>query len=91
MHKVHRDARCETTTEMKKIGLIFLMLLVGLYSRAEYTLDYSAEFIGTAGSGNFAPHYMSSNVHGIVTQTNSSLLRLDIHRGLEKDKRVSFG
>ena len=67
------------------------MLLVGLYSRAEYTLDYSAEFIGTAGSGNFAPHYMSSNVHGIVTQTNSSLLRLDIHRGLEKDKRFSFG
>lgn len=77
---------------MKKIGLLFLLALMGVCSaKAEYTLDYKAELIGNAGSGDFAPHYMASNVHGIITQANSGLLKLDLHRGLEKNKRFSLG
>ena len=77
---------------MKKIGLIFLWALVMVFSaRAEVTIDYSAELIGNAGSGNFAPHYMASNVHGVVTQANSCLLKLDLHRDLDLSKRFSWG
>ena len=77
---------------MKKIGLIIVVALLSVCSvKAEYSLDYKAEFIGNVGSGNFAPHYMASNVHGILTQPNSALLKLDLHHGLELDKRFSWG
>lgn len=60
-------------------------------AQAEFTIDYSAELIGNAGSGNFAPHYIASNVHGVITQSNSCLLKLDLHRDLDLSKRFSWG
>ena len=77
---------------MKKIGLIFICALMSFFSaQAEFTIDYSAELIGNAGSGNFAPHYIASNVHGVITQSNSCLLKLDLHRDLDLSKRFSWG
>lgn len=76
---------------MSRLILVLLMLCATTAVKAEYTLDYGAEFIGNAGDGDFAPYYMSSNVHGIVTQPYSSLLKLDLHRKQDAGKRFSLG
>lgn len=62
-----------------------------LNSRAEYRIDYSAEAVLTAGSGDFAPYYVASNNHGIVTQRDNALLRASLSRSVDMSKRFSYG
>lgn len=56
-----------------------------------YAIDYSAEAILNAGSGNFAPYYMASNRHGIITQSNNALLRASLSRPMQMEKRFTYG
>ena len=71
------------------VALVFM--LFPLLVKAEYTLNYGAEFIGNTSTGEFAPYFVSSNTHGIVSQKHSSLLRLDLYHAHEKGKRFSLG
>nr|MDE5941751.1 capsule assembly Wzi family protein [Muribaculaceae bacterium] len=59
--------------------------------KAEYRIDYSAEAIMTAGGGDFAPYYVASNNHGVVTQSGNALIRAALNRSMELDKRFSYG
>lgn len=56
-----------------------------------YQLDGKAEGIFAAGSGSFAPYYIASNNHGILTQSKDALLRLAVDRKPEAGKRFSYG
>ncbi len=56
-----------------------------------YAIDYKAEAIFTASSNEFAPYYIASNRHGIITQANNALLSLGVSRDMELDKRFSYG
>lgn len=55
-----------------------------------YAVNWSAEAIGSAGNGDFAPYYIASNNHGIITQSNNALLRLCVWRPHEEGKRFSY-
>ena len=46
--------------------------------KAEKNANYGVEAIGVLGDGDFAPYYMSSNEHGVITQGKSALLKLDL-------------
>lgn len=59
--------------------------------KAEKNVSYGVEAIGVLGDGDFAPYYMSSNEHGVVTQGKSALLKLDLHKHWDKSKRFSLG
>ena len=68
------------------------MLLVGVPQvQAEYTIDYAAEAIAVAGSGDFAPYYIMSNRHGVITQSKDALLRGRLWRPMDTDRRFSYG
>ena len=74
-------------------SLLIAAAVIGspITSRAEYRIDYSAEAVLTAGSGDFAPYYVASNNHGIVTQRDNALLRASVSRPVEMSKRFSYG
>lgn len=59
--------------------------------RISYGLEAKAEGIFTAGGGDFAPYYMASNNHGIVTQSKNALLRLSVDRKPDIRRRFSYG
>lgn len=54
------------------------------------TVEYQAEAIFNAGSGSFAPYYIASNRHGLLTQSSDALLRLEAARGLDLSRRFSY-
>ena len=58
---------------------------------AGYEVWYSAQAILNAGKGGFAPYYVASNQHGLVTQGRGALLRLSAERGMNLDDRFSYG
>lgn len=48
-----------------------------------YNINYSAEAVLNAGNGDFAPYYVASNRHGIITQSKNALLRASISRPMQ--------
>lgn len=71
-------------------ALIFISALSSSAAMAEVPVNYEAEVIANAGSGNFAPYYIASNRNGILTQTNDALLDLSAYKPLELDRRFSY-
>lgn len=57
----------------------------------ELTLNYSVEAIGAAGSGEFAPYYIMSNNHGILTQSKDALIDLQLSHDWDASRRFSYG
>lgn len=57
---------------------------------SEHTVEYRVEAIATAGSGDFAPYYMASLRHGVVTQSNNLLLRAGISHTMDSTARWSY-
>lgn len=62
-----------------------------MVSHGEYKIDYSAEIVANAGSGEFAPYYIMSNRHGILTSSKSALARGRIERMMDTSSRFSYG
>ena len=81
------------TAEMEKICklLLLLSMLTPLHVNAQNDAELSAELIGNIGKGDLAPYFITSNVHGIVTQPYTTLLSLDLEKKFEESKRISFG
>lgn len=63
----------------------------GVQMKAENDVSYGIEAVGVLSDGDFAPYYMSSNEHGVVTQGKTALLKLDLHKYWDKSKRFSLG
>lgn len=78
---------------MKKKNILLLAAAVTAVfnAGAEETVNYGAEAIINAGSGDFAPYYIASNRHGILTQSTDALLHLEASRGLDLSRRFSYG
>lgn len=75
---------------------IFLPLLLGATAllhlgAEELQLNYSAEMIGAVGSGEFAPYYIMSNRHGILTQSSDALLDLRLSKNCDVERSFSYG
>ncbi len=58
---------------------------------AQFPINYQADLIANAGSGDMAPYYISSNNHGIITQEYNALLRLGAWHPMTASKRFSYG
>lgn len=52
---------------------------------------YSASIVNVMGSGDFAPHYLTANRHGLITQSADVMLLADIRKPLDTSKRLSWG
>lgn len=73
------------------VVLCLLLLSCEIKIRAEYNVNYGAEVIGVMSNGDFAPYFISSNEHGIVTQGETALLKLDFNKQWDRTKRFSLG
>lgn len=81
--------------------LFFLLCLLPMAAQAQWSrlgedINYGISLTGTAGSGNTAPFWFTSNRYGLASsETNSLLLRADIQRMVETDSlrnwRVGYG
>ncbi len=60
-------------------------------SWAQLPIDYRVSLTANAGSGDFAPYYMMSNVHGTLSQPYSTLLRAAAEKKMDTSQRFSYG
>lgn len=60
-------------------------------NKADFVMTGRAEGIFAAGNGDFAPYYIASNNHGIITQSKDALLRLSIDKETDSSRRFSYG
>ncbi len=71
--------------------IIFIMALsVAKPIKAQYAVNYDVSFMSNAASGKFAPYYMVSNNHGIISQNFSAFARAKAWRPLSLDNRFSY-
>lgn len=56
----------------------------------EHELGYEATLSAGFGSGDFAPSYMSANNNGVITQPNTTTLRLSTGGALWNDHNFTF-
>lgn len=73
--------------------LLPLLLCAGTHSSSaadDISVDCSAEITANIGSGNFAPYYMMSNRHGVLTQPKGAMLRLAAIKPLDANSRFSW-
>ncbi len=75
---------------VKKL-LAVVMMSLSLTAFAEYPINYEASLWANTGSGDFAPYYIASNRHGILTQKSNALLQLGAWRDMNMSKRFSYG
>lgn len=61
-----------------------------LPAMAVENIDYEAAAIMNVGSGDFAPYYIASNRHGVLTQASDALLDIKATRGLDLTQRFSY-
>jgi hypothetical protein len=74
--------------------LLFVLAAGGVSASGRDTLAvYEAKAIATAGSGEFAPMYMTANRFGMITSANNILLSAKVERSLDLTRRFawSFG
>lgn len=57
----------------------------------EFEVKMSAEAVLGAGNNDFAPYYIASNNHGILTQSKNALLRLGARHDMDTTRRFSYG
>lgn len=81
---------------MRNISIMKALMCVallcgGVTSFAEIPVNYDASFIGSLGSKDLAPYYISSNNHGILTQGDNALLRGMAWKPLDTGRRFSYG
>lgn len=76
---------------VRNLLAMLAIVVVPLSAGAVYPVSYEASVWGNAGSGDFAPYYIASNNHGILSQTNNALLRLGAWRDMDMTKRFSYG
>ena len=74
-----------------KSGIVVILLLSSIIASAQYPINYDVAFFTNAGSGDFAPYYIASNQHGIITQKSDALLRLNAWQPMDTTKRFSYG
>lgn len=76
-----------------KIRTLCLMLLCSILSlgaQNDYPVGYEVSWSNNFGNSNLAPYYVTSNSHGIYSQSNATLLRAKVFRPLELDKKISY-
>lgn len=63
---------------------------VAALSASAIDINYEAEAIVNSGSGAFAPYYIASNRHGILTQQTNALVSASIGKELDLSERFSY-
>lgn len=72
------------------VPLLLAVTAVGSAVAEDVAVDCSAELTANAGSGDFAPYYIMSNRHGVLTQPDGAMLRLSAVKPMDTARRFSW-
>ncbi|MDD2961840.1 MAG: capsule assembly Wzi family protein [Muribaculaceae bacterium] len=78
---------------MKKNFIVWAFLIItNSFSLAQQPIDYEVSTtFNTSSNGSFAPYYIASNVHGVITQSRSAIARAAANSRLDLSRRFSYG
>lgn len=76
---------------LKRLFSASVATITALFVQAQFPVEYETSFIGNGGGGDFAPYYISSNRHGIITQNYNALLTVGAWHKMNMQKRFSYG
>lgn len=85
-----RNSSILTSRFFKSLLLLTVSICSYQFVSAGETINYESEAIFNAGSGDFAPYYIASNRHGILTQSSNALLRIEANKSLDLSQRFSY-
>lgn len=74
-----------------RIALIAAVMTASAPMHAEWPIEYSAEITGALGGNDFAPYYIMSNRHGVLTSASAGLLDIKLEHGMDMSRRFSYG
>lgn len=74
-----------------KAALLLAVACCGVDVSAQLDVNYRASVTVNGGNGDFAPYYISSNRHGVLTQSSGGLFQLAAWKPLPTDRRFSYG
>lgn len=89
-HMARRSVARMATVVMSLLSCI-LTIQATDNNHEEFSMTGRVEGIFAAGNGNFAPYYIASNHHGIITQSKDALLRLSLYKQADPSRRFSYG
>ncbi len=75
---------------MKRITLLALAVSAIATTQAQCDIDYEASVTGAFGGNNFAPYYIMSNRHGVLTSDNGIIIDAAAGHKLDRSKRWSY-
>jgi len=75
----------------RKLSLSCALILSGLCARADYPLNYEVSLTAGAGSGDFAPYYISSMRGGRFSSASNVQTEASVWRPLERSGRFAYG
>lgn len=73
-------------------GIAIASACVGFNMKAgDHEVNWEAGVTGAAGNNDFAPYYIASNRHGVITQSKSAIVRGHIWHDMDTASRFSYG
>ncbi len=75
----------------RNVSLLLFAATMALTARAEYPLSYEASLSVGAGSGDFAPYYISALKGGRFSSSSNVRAEASVWREMESDRRFSYG
>ena len=76
---------------LKRILSVIMLCALVIGANAQSDVVYNIGAIANAGSGDFAPYFISSNNHGVLYQPYSVLTNLGLNKATDYTKRFSLG
>ena len=73
------------------ISIVLSAVPAALSAEPDTLAVYEAEAILTTSGGVFAPYYMSSNRHGMISSGDNALLSVKAERKMNQASRFSWG
>ena len=73
-------------------GIAIASACVGFNMNAgDHEVNWETGVTGAAGNNDFAPYYIASNRHGVITQSKSAIVRGHIWHDMDTASRFSYG
>lgn len=82
---------CQVMISIRKLSICCALTLSGLCARADYPLNYEVSLTAGAGSGDFAPYYISSMRGGRFSSATNVQAEASVWRTLDMSGRFAYG
>lgn len=87
----NRNSMNKSMSIVRFLSLLAAAAISMSVSAEPFAIRYGAEVLGNEGGNDFAPYYIMSNRHGIMTSAATGLLDVEAHHDWDTSRRFSYG